>query len=66
MFAISGNNFYTQQNNLIFESLVDFAPFSEWTEGAPCTYCKACRTKGHPGKIIADHSAEVSSVFLFI
>ena len=50
----------------MFESMVHFSPFSELKDGAPCTYCKACKEEGHPGKKIADHHAEPSSVFLSI
>ena len=40
---------------LDFACYVDFAPFSETIDGVTFTSCKACKGKGYPGKMIADH-----------
>eukprot|EP00906_Rhabdomonas_costata_P033459 RCo047160 len=34
--------------------------YEESKDGVLCTYCKACKVKGRPGKMIADHPAEAS------
>ena len=67
LLAISGKNFFTEQNNSIFESLSRWlcSVFLELKEGVPYTYCKACKENDLPRKKIADHPAEPSGAFIF-